>query len=314
MSSRSTARFAVLAAALLLTACSGGPGTGSAPEVTAVPTPADARALRLPMQEYLPSAAQLEQLDSAQRILTDQCMARYGFRYRVPTLVPGGGTAGENARRYGLADPVEAAATGYGTEAAERTGKPAVPSMDPTERLVLGGAGNSDPKTLPSSQAEAERSSRSEGEVNGRPIPAGGCVREAYLKLWVPEADSPDPLRVQDLDGEGYDRSRQDSRVVQATDGWSACLAKRGYQARNPVSPQSELGLQPATFATGPGIAAATADVACKSEVNLVGVWFSVESAYQQRLIEQHGELLRAARRQLDDSLRLAAQLVTQAG
>ncbi|MER5866611.1 hypothetical protein [Kitasatospora sp. NPDC002040] len=313
MPSRSAVLLTTLASALLLTACTGGPGAQPAPEVAAAPTPADANTLRLPLQEYLPSAAQLDRLTLAQRVLTDQCMARYGFRYRVPAL-PDSGGAPENARRYGLADPVEAAATGYGAGAADRPDKPVVPSMDPTERLVLSGAGASDPRTLPRSQDEAEKSGRSEGEVNGLPVPAGGCVREAYLKLWVPTAAAPDPLKVQDLDGEAYDRSRQDRRVVEAAEGWAACMAKKGYQARNPVSPQSELGLDPAGFAGPPGIAAATADVACKREVNLVGIWFAVESAYQRRLIEHNGELLRSAKRQLDDSLRLTAQLVARAG
>lgn len=45
-----------------------------------------------------------------------------------------------------------------------------------------------------------------------------------------------------------------------------------------------------------------------------MGIWYSVESAYQNRLIEKNTELLRATRKQQDDALRLAAQLIAQAG
>jgi hypothetical protein len=186
--------------------------------------------------------------------------------------------------------------------------------MDPAERLVLGGEDGADPASLPRSQAEAERSGSSAGRANGLPVPSGGCVREAYLKLWVPTAGTSDPLKVQDLDAEGYDRSRRDARVGTATEQWKQCMAGKGYQALNPVSPQSELGLRPEAFTRPEGIGAATADVACKQQANLVGIWFAVESAYQRELIERHGELLRASRRQLDDSLRLAAGLVTAGG
>ncbi|MGW2395379.1 hypothetical protein ACWCYY_02330 [Kitasatospora sp. NPDC001664] len=307
---------ALAAAVLLLAGCSDG-GTGSAPGTGPalpgpVPTPADAGALRLPLQEYLPSEGELDRLDRAQRILTDQCMARYGFRYRVPELPPAG--APGNTRRYGLADPAEAAGSGYGTLGAEGRAKPPQPSMDPTERLVLGGEDGADPASLPANQADAEKSGRSAGRVNGLPVPPGGCVREGYLKLWVPTAGAPDPLKVQDLDADGYDRSRRDARVDAAREAWARCMAGKGYRAENPVSPQPELGLRPEAF-TGPeGITAATADVACKRETNLVGIWFAVESAYQRDLIEHNGELLRASRRQLDDSLRLAAGLVTPIG
>ncbi|MFJ8042217.1 hypothetical protein ACIRBX_17110 [Kitasatospora sp. NPDC096147] len=316
---RSTVSPAVLtvAAALLLAGCSGGStahrlGPAPAVDIGLVPTPTDAGSLRLPLQEYLPGEGELEQLNRAQRVLTDQCMTRYGFRYRLPEVPPA--PAVGNTRRYGLADPVAAAASGYGTYGTDGGTRAPRPEMDPTEQLVLGGEDGTRPGELPGSQAEVEKSGKDAGRVNGLPVPPGGCTREAYLKLWVPTADAPDPLEVQELDAQAYDRSRREVRVNLATEKWQECMARKGYQAKNPVSPMPELGLRPETF-TGPeGIGAATADVACKRETNLVGIWFAVESAYQRELIEEHGELLRSSRRQLDDSLRLAAGLVAASG
>jgi len=300
-------------AALVLSACSS-TGSGSDVAVATTPTLLNTATLRLPMQDYIPSAQQLSRLGRAQRILTAQCMARYGYGYRIPELPERPSEGGENGRRYGLTDPEAAASTGYGADEANQPAKPARPSMDAVETLVLSGSGKLDPKTLPKTQAEAEKSGRSDGEVNGKPVPVGGCTREGYLKLWMPAADSRDPMRVQDLDAEAYSRSRQDSRVVAATTAWTECMAKKGYHAKNPVSPQPELGLTPATFTSPEGVTAATADVGCKREVNLVGIWYSVESAYQNRLIEKNTELLRATGKQQDDALRLAAQLIAQAG
>ncbi|MEV4614707.1 hypothetical protein AB0K43_19215 [Kitasatospora sp. NPDC049258] len=309
--SRAALPALLTAAAVLLTACASG-GDGGEPAVAAAPTPANAAALRLPLQDYIPDAAQLRRLDRAQRILTDRCMSRYGFHFLVPELPESPSAEGDNARRYGLYDPQAAAASGYSTHEEDRPRKPPMPSLEPAESLVLGGTGRVNTKTMPKSQEEAEKSGAGDGEVNGLKVPIGGCRREAYLRLWAPTAASGDPMKVQELDAESYDRSRQDSRVVKATEQWSACLAERGYHARNPVSPQAELGLEPDRFASPAGIAAAVADVDCKRRTNLVGIWYAVESAYQRALMDRHAELLQAARHGEEESLRLAAQLVAQ--
>ncbi|WP_354643446.1 hypothetical protein [Kitasatospora camelliae] len=297
--------------ALVLTAC-GTDAPGGEPALAAVPTPASAAGLRLPLQEYIPGPDQLALLNRAQWILTDQCMSRYGFHNRAPRPPEGTASRGEPDRRYGLTDPEAAAASGYGAEEAEAPRKEPMPSMDPAESLVFGGGGRVDPKAIPQTQAEAEKAGGG-AELNGLKVPVGGCNREGYLKLWRPGADSRDPMRAQELDAEAFGRSRQDSRVVKATEAWTRCMAGRGYRAANPVSPQTELGLVPAAFTSPQGVAAATADVACKRESNLVGIWFAVESAYQSRLIERNGELLTAVRRQREEAVRLAASLVSDA-
>ncbi|MER8184229.1 hypothetical protein [Kitasatospora sp. NPDC094015] len=299
------------AAALLLAGCGSG-GDGGEPAVAAVPTPPNAATLRLPLQDYIPDAEQLNRLDRAQRILTDQCMHRYGFAFLVPELPQSPSGEGENARRYGLYDPQAAAASGYSTHEEDRPQKPPMPSLEPAASLVLGGTGRVDARTMPKNQQEAERSGAGDGEVNGLKVPIGGCRREAYLRLWAPTAAAGDPMKVQELDADAYDRSRQDSRVVKATEQWSACMAEQGYHARNPVSPQAELGLAPDQFAGPAGIAAAVADVGCKRRTNLVGIWYAVESAYQRNLMDRNAELLQAARRGEEESLKLAAGLVAQ--
>lgn len=57
-------------------------------------------------------------------------------------------------------------------------------------------------------------------------------------------------------------------------------------------------------------IAVAEADVACKQEVNLVGIWFAVESAYQRRTIQQNAEDLEPHRLVLEAEVANAAAVL----
>jgi hypothetical protein len=60
--------------------------------------------------------------------------------------------------------------------------------------------------------------------------------------------------------------------------------------------------------------AVASADVACKDEVNLVGTWLAVETAYQTRALEENSEALSDARQRLDGALAHATDVVEAGG
>lgn len=307
---RAVPRLLLGALALLAAAC--GAAAEGEPDAAPAPAPAHGDGIRLPLEDYLPSMEQLAALDRAHWVLTDQCMKRYGLRNRMPLPPePRSVPQGENGLRYGLVDADEAAARGYGVTGEESRREPS-PTLEPLERLAWGGNGTPPGDKAPRSKEESDRAP-GDGEVNGVKVPVGGCIREATLALWMPKADSTDPAGAQSIDARAYQRSRNDSRVVKATDAWVACMEKKGYHAKNPVSPQKELGLtDPSAFTSPAAVAAATADVGCKRETDLAGIWYAVETAYQKRLIEQNGELLDAVRKQRDDALRLTAQLVAE--
>lgn len=84
-------------------------------------------------------------------------------------------------------------------------------------------------------------------------------------------------------------------------------MTAKGYDYRTPLDPPHDPrfagGLPAAEIAT------ATADVACKKQANVVGVWFAVESAYQKRLVAKDRDVLRRLRRFNLALVRRAAQV-----
>ncbi|MCY0937491.1 hypothetical protein, partial [Streptomyces sp. H34-S4] len=287
----------------------GGPA-GEEPPIGATPTLLASGDLRFPLDVYIPSGEQNSQLAKAQDRLVDQCMQRYGFRYESPRA----GSAAQprdESRRYGLSDAAVATRYGYNNPVLEnRPPKPAPKQLGPNEKLFLNGEEQVDPaKPVPMSQEESEKSGLGSLTVDGKKVPSGGCMRESFLKLYAPVKNSVDVMVPQNFGFDAYGRSRQDTRVEKAIKEWSACMAEKGYRTDDPVSP--ELGFNDATLGSPQAVTAAQQDVACKARTNLVGIWHTVEVAYQKRLIEQNAEVLTLAKTQLEERMRLAAQLTS---
>ncbi|MFB6620207.1 hypothetical protein ACIGFK_36030 [Streptomyces sp. NPDC085524] len=296
--------------ALLLTGCTqsgDGKDSEAEPGIGAVPALLESRSLAFPLAGYMPDNRQLAVLDEAQDVLIDQCMQRYGFRYQQRRKADTAVKQDEN-RRYGVSDPAEVARVGYANPQVGQTVKPPQQPFGPNEKLVLFGLEVDPSLPVPMSQEEAEKSDVATTVVGGQKVPAGGCLRESALKLFTPTKDTVDTMVAQGYGLDAYGRAQKDSRVVAATKSWSECMAKHGYAAfADPT------GLPPGLDETGFGspqaITMATQDVACKKETNLVGVWYTVEVAYQQRAIERHAETLDLAKKQLDERMKLAATL-----
>ncbi|MFD7262525.1 hypothetical protein [Streptomyces sp. NPDC059874] len=314
----SVATALLAATVVLLAGCSDGGGgkgkDGGEPAFGPIATNPATSSISLPMDAYTDSDAEIRRMDAVQARLTEQCMARYGFTYEAPSKRPATGSADGDRHRnlFGEADPEHAAAHGYDSESGvPRPQKPAPPQLSQSASAVLFGTrpGETAPTGPdPMSQEEAEKVD-SGVEVGGQKVPAGGCGREAYRKLYAPTKDSVDLLFSFGLAAEAHNRAQEDSRVVTALKGWSDCMGKGGYGGvGTPYEVIEKLGLQ--NDKAGPkAVAIATKDVACKREVNLVGIWAAAEVAYQQRLVEEHAETLALYKKQRDDRLKLAASL-----
>ncbi|MFJ9765137.1 hypothetical protein ACIRUY_15085 [Streptomyces erythrochromogenes] len=302
-----------LLTALSLTGCSstdsGADSDGREPEAGAAPQILHSAELTLPLDTYIARGDRITLLTRAQNTLIDQCMKRYGFRYAA---AGGNAMPNDRARLYGLSDADQATRHGYkNTDFASGPGQQAAPQpqLGPNEALFLSGEEEVDPsKPVPMSQEEAEQTGQGAISVGGQQVPAGGCRRESYLKLYAPTKDAVDIMLPQNMVTDSYLRSGEDSRVRKVTQEWSACMAEKGYKTDDPVSPQADLGFQSAQDSPQ-AIAAAQHDVSCKERTNLVGVWHTVQTAYQNRLIEKNAETLDLAKKQMEDRLRLAAQL-----
>ncbi len=121
---------------------------------------------------------------------------------------------------------------------------------------------------------------------------------------------------VEEFSAEGYARSEQDARVQDAFDGWSDCMAAAGFQYGDPWEANDDPQWYPSEDQTSGTarvtdlqIATATADVQCKQDVNLAGIWLAVETAYQLELIADNEERLGQIKRHRDEVLRAAAEV-----
>ncbi|MFD7262647.1 hypothetical protein [Streptomyces sp. NPDC059874] len=314
---RALSAAATAMAACLLAGCSsGGGGAEGEPALGPVANNPDTASLSFPMDAYTDSEADIRRMELVQDRITSVCMARYGFQYvgsagsleRQPS-----GTAEDRHRyRYGIADPAYAARYGYDKRAgAGPRAKPAPPELSDSALVVLKGLNPGEGVgSRPDAASDEEAAQTDSGlSVGGKPVPPGGCGREGYRKLYAPAKDSVDLLFAFGLSAEALDRAKNDSRVRDAVAKWSACMADAGYSGiETPYDVVEKLGLT--EDKGGPrAVAVAVKDVACKREVNLVGVSAAVETAYQDRLMEEHAETLALYKKQRDARFKLAASM-----
>ncbi|MFD7236731.1 hypothetical protein ACFWAT_15695 [Streptomyces syringium] len=296
---RRTGRFrlsiALLACGACLTAAScttggeeGAPAGGPTAPPTVHTTPsAGARPGPLPLDGHFLSREDHHKLRSALDLLVAACMKRAG----VP-LPPAPAVTAEpprHERRYGISSPDQAARYGYHL------------------------AGRTTPATPPPVTARQQRALS--GTPDGKPGPGGsppeGCNAAAAGKVTGTPSFPADALVVRQLNMDSFEQSKNDARVRTVLRKWSNCMKAEGFSYAGPLD-------APRSMADGPRasareIATARADVACKERTRLIGVWSAVESAYQHRLIKERAKELAAARRERDDRLRRAAEVLRSA-
>ncbi|MEU7020531.1 hypothetical protein ABZ990_07705 [Streptomyces sp. NPDC046203] len=296
--------------AALLTACSSDPGdkggdTTKEPAIGTIPKLLSAADLSYPLDSYMATTEQNRKLEQAQARVTSDCMARFGFTYTMRQTPPSGRSGNEG--RYGLTDATAAARYGYTpNRGVAPPAKPLNPKLSASGELALGGPDYKGAQPMSLEESEATDSGKTLG---GKKVPIGGCIREGYLKIYAPKKGAQDIMFVTNMAGDAFSRAHDDSRVSAAIKAWSACMAEKGYKTGDPVSPQHDLGLDPNTYGSPRAIAAARQDIACKERANLVGIWYTVETAYQKRNMEQNAEALNQAKTELDERLKLAATL-----
>ena len=226
-----------------------------------VPVLQDGADARLPLDPFLLTPPQVDQVTRAHRALLAQCAGRFGLTAPPTTAAPTGPRT-LNERRYGITDPGRAAAAGYRLSAHEPNQPPArstTPRADPTLLAVLSGDG---PRI-----------------VHGQPVPAGGCYQETRRRLHGADRTVAEEMLAQRLSHDSYDQSGQDPRVQAVAGLWSQCMRAHGYDYRGPLDPPADRRFRGQVSAAE--IATAAADIACKRKNNLVGIWFAVESSYQ---------------------------------
>lgn len=303
------------AAALLATGCSS-PGTsdsakdgasGRAPAVSSTPTLTTAKDKALPIDAYLLTDEQSDQLAEADKTLRERCMQRFGFDYHVPEATGGYRPESRTVLRYGVTDAAEAADFGYkpaGSEKHAGTKQKPVP-MSGSMSMVLNGT--TDPHVKPGSKQAAGGQT-----YNGQKVPRGGCVGEAKAKLLAGDANGSggDAEIANRINSDSWTKSYEDSRVRATFTKWSACMKADGYTYADPIKANNDPEWNRSTAATARERTVAAADARCKVKNNVVGVWYTVEVAYQDQMIEQHAEELDKVKKDIDARMKLAAQAI----
>ncbi|MBB5781111.1 hypothetical protein [Nonomuraea jabiensis] len=265
---------ALLAAATALTASC----AQARPSDTIAP---DGAALRLPLDDYQHSPTQILTVTNAYRVLLIRCARRHGRALPItssPRPLVGPRTWME--RRYGLTDAADAASYGYGLGPRDPARHPPeTPDLDPATIAVITGTGDQ--------------------------APPGGCQEQARKALAMAPADA-DPSLPQHLSMLSFQRSRADRRVQAAVKEWSACMRAAGHSYATPFDPIADPAFRDGTSERE--LATTRTDLACKKRTNLVGVWLSVESAYQRTMIDRNAAALQRARRANQTTLRLAQE------
>ncbi|WP_344622852.1 hypothetical protein [Kitasatospora arboriphila] len=237
---------------------------------SALPASAD---LHLPIEPYLFSEAETAKLTRAGAVLRKACMQRFGLDYAISPADPPTGPRTFMDRRYGLTDPAEAAANGYHLgDRDPRTHPVRPPQFSAEQQQVLTGH-------LPGKTGADETNL----QVNGVPVPPGGCYDEAKRGL-AGSGDLGPSSVAQQANFQTFKASMSVAQVTQAFEAWSGCMRNRGYSYPNPMDAIGDrrfLGDSPTPLE----LQVAAADVICKQQVHLIDTWFAVEASLQKELI-----------------------------
>lgn len=289
---------------LVVSACGSG-SSSKEPELGPVTTVQSSAEVVLPLDAYQLSQKEYLNIQRASWRLTGKCVARFGGSYTLPEVAVLGNVPQfehMNERRYGLLDAASAANNGYNLPADQlppATGRAFAWNPSDAELLLLNGATAGSAVAVPTDGA-------------GAALPAGGCRGEATRQLSDSSGSQPpDENLAATLAVESFKRSQADSRVKAVVAKWAACMKAGGRNYREVFEPNDFNWPDPAGQEE---IATAQADVACKKQVNLAGVWLAVESAYQKAVMDDHVEELRALQAYVRAQAANAARVVNGGG
>ncbi|HEY3869265.1 MAG TPA: hypothetical protein VGM10_12975 [Actinocrinis sp.] len=262
----------------------------------------------LPISGYELTALESGQEEYLATRLQQLCMNEFGFDY-LPGLSASqvsldARTIREiDSRRYGVSDPVAVSTYGYempswttGTSAPVALGS--LPK--PVRSVLLGTAGS----------------------YEGRPIPTGGCMAQVQQELeqmginaTVQQSGGQDVSdAVAGIRSNGFQRTQSDPRVLKVFARWSACMSAHGYSYATPI----DAGADPRWSSPGPAGAAqiqtAEQDLACKQQVNVIGVEVAVESDYENTAIAQNAQAMSQAKAEVESTGAALAHAMSEYG
>jgi hypothetical protein len=308
-------RFSALlvCAPLLLAGCSGGDDSSASAEEDAKKPPAvaetpqitNANDRAMPLDTFLLNPEQQKTLGDAYAGLVSDCMKRFGFAYTPPREQEQRSADAPTTRvdgRFGTQSAGQAEKWGYHSEG----------GVSEEDRGPWGGAG----QKMTAAMQTAERGSDDPKEkfgpggqvVNGETVPDHGCVGEARKKLTGSvDGALADAELATDLKFDTLTKAQQDARTRAVFAKWSTCMKGKGFDYADPLAANGDQEWAKTPQPTRHEIRVATADQECRTEHNVVGVWFAVDYAYQERAVERNAEALAGVKKDIDRILKAAA-------
>lgn len=293
------AALAACCAALALSACGSSDGgspaaarsakpsdpplvQGPPPSIAAVPQLADMRGQRLPVEEYLLQPAQSAKIQAARRALVARCVQGKGIDFAFDTK-SGDGSDGTTQSEQRYVTPPEVAAK-HGYHNPDRQAQPSRPPDLPekTQVALFGEDGT------------------------------GGCFAAVDADFTARGLVVQDSELVVAINIDNMARSMADERVKAAFARWSECMRGKGHTYATPMDASGDPRWSQAPTPSPEEIATAVAHTACMTENNVVGTWFTVESAYERREIDAHAAELAAYKTAVENTLRFAESVLAR--
>ena len=289
------------------------PSAGS--QGSAADSDAVADDITLPIDFYGYTALEIGQVILARELLTGDCMHRLGVRPEAEpdrrsleqdtqSRIDDFGFYG-NKRRYGVTRMDVAATYGYhlpstvndasGTPAEGEKEPPSPTGSESAEDLALSGPGSD---------------GQHPANVNGHPVPPGGCRGEAVGIIAGTGALGNAGL-VRTIAWESYDHALQDPTLADALEQWSSCMKTKGYDFSSPLVTSSTFDIDERTV-TQKEIETAMADVDCKQQTRLVDTWRDIEGIYQKNKISENGRQLDEIKEERDLCMERVTEIIAR--
>jgi hypothetical protein len=295
----------------------GGPGIGfiaiggaaGRPQISvaAIPPANSALVVQMPLDSYEEEASiQQNVLAAAANLLLQRCMAGRGFEYPLPAQPSNGLAALQTSEQapVGLTSLAQAQSLGF---LAPKTGTG--PGGIAPFGVIYGPAFFQLITSEGKAWVVAMFGFGPAGPGGPVRVTHVGCLQLTQSELFGATGPLIDPAIL--LAAQAMNWTRTDPRILAVDRAWSACMARHGYQYGTPARAEQRRWANPPDKAE---IAAAVADVSCKTRTDLPNTWLAVEAAYQQAAIGQNMTTLAALQTRFQRQLQHLETLLASAG
>ncbi|MFF0387881.1 hypothetical protein ACFYS8_04210 [Kitasatospora sp. NPDC004615] len=276
------------------------------PSVGVAPVTDSANALPLPLDGYLLNPAQIASVQQAQAKLVDACMAGFGLDFHFPPAPkelrePDAPTTRVDGR-YGRQNAQLMARWGYHPEG----GTPAdggVQKTTPPPEVMVAETGTDKP---------TERFGPGGQVINGHKVPERGCLGQANRRLTgTPDGQIGDPQSAIDAKFRTMGAAQDDPRTQAAFAQWAACMKEHGVaEYTDPLAAMSDSEWMRTPQPGARELKVAGADADCRHRANVVGIWYSVDYAYQQEVVDADPAGMAKIKAGLETQVRNAAEVL----